>query len=198
MAGWRRNSATTRRGSWGASAFNPLRHIDRFGTIILPALLLLAAFAVFFGYAKPVPVNFRRLQPPRLGMFMVALAGPGTNLLLALASALLAASRRARDAGAGAVAVPESLSSLDDHNCVLATVQHDSYPAAGWRAGGRSLLTGGRKRAFGKLERYGVLIVLLSLIVPLLFGYNRLQRIIGQADFLAAWSIIVDVTGNGE
>lgn len=69
---------------------NPLNHIDPFGTIILPALLLLTSGGRFlFGFAKPVPVNFGRLRNPRHDMVWVALAGPGTNVLLAVASALL-------------------------------------------------------------------------------------------------------------
>lgn len=69
---------------------NPLNHIDPFGTILLPALLLLGSGGRFlFGYAKPVPVNFGRLHDPRHDMVWVALAGPGTNVLLAIASSLL-------------------------------------------------------------------------------------------------------------
>jgi Zn-dependent protease len=71
----------------GRVSFNPLRHIDPFGTLMLPALLLLSHSPFLFGYAKPVPVNFRALRNPRIGMVMVALAGPGTNILLALVAA---------------------------------------------------------------------------------------------------------------
>ena len=72
----------------GRVSFNPLRHIDPFGTVILPAMLLFAHSPFLFGYAKPVPVNFRKLNHPRLDMVWVALAGPATNILLALAAAL--------------------------------------------------------------------------------------------------------------
>jgi Zn-dependent protease len=74
----------------GRVTFNPLRHIDPFGTIILPGLLLLVHAPFLFGYAKPVPVNFRRLDNPRRDMVWVALAGPGTNVALALAAGFLA------------------------------------------------------------------------------------------------------------
>ena len=57
----------------GRVSFNPLRHIDPFGTLILPAMLLFAHSPFLFGYAKPVPVNFRKLNNPRLGMVWVAL-----------------------------------------------------------------------------------------------------------------------------
>lgn len=74
----------------GRVTFNPLRHVDLFGTILLPALLLLSSSGRFmFGYAKPVPVDFRRLNHPRQDMVWVAVAGPATNVLLAIASSLL-------------------------------------------------------------------------------------------------------------
>ncbi|HZK90014.1 MAG TPA: site-2 protease family protein [Stellaceae bacterium] len=73
----------------GRVSFNPLRHIDPFGTVLLPLLMLVMNAGFFFGYAKPVPVNFGRLKPLRLGMVLVALAGPGTNVLLAIVSSLL-------------------------------------------------------------------------------------------------------------
>jgi Zn-dependent protease len=72
----------------GRVSFNPLRHIDPFGTIILPAMLLLSHSPFLFGYAKPVPVNFKNLHNPRLDMVWVALAGPATNIILALIAAL--------------------------------------------------------------------------------------------------------------
>jgi Zn-dependent protease len=72
----------------GRVSFNPLRHIDPFGTLILPAMLLLSHSPFLFGYAKPVPVNFRALRHPKTDMVWVALAGPATNIALALAAAL--------------------------------------------------------------------------------------------------------------
>lgn len=71
----------------GRVSFNPLKHIDPFGTLILPGLLLLSHSPFLFGYAKPVPVNFRNLNNPRLDMVWVALAGPAINLILALVAA---------------------------------------------------------------------------------------------------------------
>ena len=72
----------------GRVSFNPLKHIDPFGTVILPGILLLSHAPFLFGYAKPVPVNFRNLKHPKLDMVWVALAGPATNIVLALAAAL--------------------------------------------------------------------------------------------------------------
>jgi Zn-dependent protease len=74
----------------GRVTFNPLKHIDPFGTVVMPLLLFFASGGRFlFGYAKPVPVNFAKLRHPRRDMVLVALAGPGTNILLATVSALL-------------------------------------------------------------------------------------------------------------
>ena len=71
----------------GRVSFNPLRHIDPFGTLVLPGVLLLSHSPFLFGYAKPVPVRFGALRNPRIGMVLVALAGPATNIILALIAA---------------------------------------------------------------------------------------------------------------
>ena len=71
----------------GRLTLNPIHHIDPFGTVLLPAILLFLHLPVF-GYAKPVPVDFRRLSPRRLGMMLVAAAGPLTNFTLAILSAI--------------------------------------------------------------------------------------------------------------
>jgi len=71
----------------GRLTLNPIPHIDPFGTIVLPGILIFLGLPVF-GYAKPVPVNFQRLSPLRAGMVAVAAAGPLTNFALAALSAL--------------------------------------------------------------------------------------------------------------
>jgi Zn-dependent protease len=73
----------------GRLTLNPLAHVDPFGTVILPLLCLLLPGGFFLGWAKPVPINPARLRNPRRDMALVAAAGPGMNLLLAIASALL-------------------------------------------------------------------------------------------------------------
>jgi Zn-dependent protease len=79
----------------GRLTLNPLAHIDLFGTILLPAMLYFIPMLVsgqpglLFGYAKPVPVNFQNLRRPKTDMVWVAVAGPGTNLALALISGFL-------------------------------------------------------------------------------------------------------------
>ena len=85
-AAWRLGDDTAK--VLGRVTFNPLRHIDPFGTVILPALMYFTTGFVF-GWAKPVPVNFNRLNNPRMDMVKVAIAGPAINFVLALVSAWL-------------------------------------------------------------------------------------------------------------
>ena len=73
----------------GRVSFNPLKHIDPVGTILLPGILRLVHSPFLFGYAKPVPVNFRALRNPRRDMVLVAAAGPAMNIALAVVAALL-------------------------------------------------------------------------------------------------------------
>lgn len=85
---WRLGDDTAHR--LGRVTFNPFKHIDLFGTLLLPALMLLGSGGRFmFGFAKPVPVNFNALRNPRRDMVLVALAGPMSNLLIALAATAL-------------------------------------------------------------------------------------------------------------
>lgn len=87
FAAWRLGDDTAYR--QGRVTFNPLKHIDPLGTVILPALLLVSGASFLFGWAKPVPVVFGRLRNVRRDMVLVAAAGPAANLLIATASALL-------------------------------------------------------------------------------------------------------------
>jgi Zn-dependent protease len=72
----------------GRLTLNPIAHIDIFGSIILPAILVLSGFGAF-GWAKPVPVNVARLRSPRNQGLLVSLVGPAVNVVLALLAALL-------------------------------------------------------------------------------------------------------------
>ncbi len=86
-AAWRLGDDTAY--SQGRVTFNPLKHVDPFGTVLLPALLRIMRAPFLFGWAKPVPVDFARLRRPRRDMVLVAVAGPTTNLILATVSAVL-------------------------------------------------------------------------------------------------------------
>ena len=72
----------------GRITLNPIPHIDPYGSILLPLLLIFAGSPIIFGAAKPVPVNFNNMRRPRLGMAMVSLAGPLSNFLLAFIAIL--------------------------------------------------------------------------------------------------------------
>ncbi|MGH7831225.1 MAG: site-2 protease family protein [Candidatus Binatia bacterium] len=73
----------------GRLTLNPISHIDLFGTVLLPLVLIVVRAPFVFGYAKPVPVNFHNLNHPKRDMIWVAAAGPATNILLALISVYL-------------------------------------------------------------------------------------------------------------
>ncbi|MDJ0951226.1 MAG: site-2 protease family protein [Alphaproteobacteria bacterium] len=152
----------------GRVTLNPLKHIDAFGTILLPALLLLTKAPFLFGWAKPVPVNFGRLHHPRRDMVLVAAAGPATNVLLAVVSALLLHF---------VVAMPESLLEPLSKgiqasiwiNALLAVFNMLPLPPLD---GGRvavGLLPDQLAFPLAKLERWGLFILIgVLFIVPLI------------------------------
>jgi Zn-dependent protease len=158
----------------GRVTFNPLAHIDRFGTIVLPALMLL--FAPFmFGYAKPVPVRFNKLRRPRRDMVLVAAAGPATNIALAIVSAallhfFLAAwdlpSPYAEEWQPTAQWIYLNLENSLFLNLVLAVFNMLPLPPLD---GGRvavGLLPRPLALPLARLERYGMLILLGLLVLP--------------------------------
>lgn len=74
----------------GRLSLNPVGHIDPIGTLLVPGMLMLSGASFLFGWAKPVPVMFHRLRNPRRDMILVALAGPGANLLMVFGWAIIA------------------------------------------------------------------------------------------------------------
>jgi Zn-dependent protease len=150
----------------GRLTLNPLAHIDPFGTIILPAMLLFLHLPMF-GYAKPVPVNFSRLRNPRSGMILVAAAGPVTNFALAFLSAIGLRIMRQHLGGplGGTVVFPLARMLLASViiNVALAVFNLLPLPPLD---GGRvvtGLLPLAAARRFARIERYGFLILLLLL-----------------------------------
>jgi Zn-dependent protease len=164
-AAWRLGDDTAWR--QGRVSFNPFRHVDPFGTVVLPALLLLLKAPFLFGWAKPVPVAFHRLKQPRRDMVLVAAAGPCANLLLAICSALLF---HALPILPEAVArwVAENLSNSILINLVLAVFNLIPLPPLD---GGRvavGLLPRILARPLARLERYGFLIIIgVVFLLPL-------------------------------
>ena len=159
----------------GRVSFNPLRHIDPFGTVILPAMLLFAHSPFLFGYAKPVPVNYRNLKNPKLDMVWVALAGPVTNILLALAAALAVHALPLAPASS-AQWIADNLKNAILINAVLAVFNMMPIPPLD---GGRvavGLLPRPLALPLARLEPYGMLILIaLLILLPLAgsqFGLN--------------------------
>jgi Zn-dependent protease len=152
----------------GRVSFNPLKHIDPFGTLILPAVLLISHAPFLFGYAKPVPVNFRNLNHPRLDMVWVALAGPATNILLALAAALAIHALPFAPANA-AQWIADNLQNAFVINIVLAVFNMLPIPPLD---GGRvavGLLPRALAMPLARLEPYGMLILIgLLILLPLM------------------------------
>jgi Zn-dependent protease len=180
--------------------FNPLNHIDAFGTIILPALLILLRAPFLFGYAKPVPVNFRRLDNPRRDMVWVALAGPATNVLLAVASSLLFHAVPLVPASPGDWLALNLVHSIQI-NAVLCVFNMLPLPPLD---GGRvavGLLPDALAMPLARLERYGLLILLLFLFVlpyagqQLGLDLNILAWLIG-APTQALIRLVLAVTGH--
>ncbi len=167
----------------GRVSFNPIKHVDPMGTILIPAMLLLAQAPFLFGYAKPVPVNFAALNNPRRDMVWVALAGPATNIALAVVSALLLH---------GAVELPRtfamwSVVNLQNSiliNLVLAVFNMVPLPPLD---GGRvavGLLPDSLARPLARLERWG-----LWIIVGALFILPYLGRRLGMDLNIFSWLI---------
>ena len=152
----------------GRVTFNPLKHVDPFGTILLPALLFLANAPFLFGWAKPVPVQFGRLANPRRDMAIVAIAGPVTNVILAFASAVLFHLVWLLPEAA-APWLAQTLSRSILLNLVLAIFNMIPVPPLDGSRIALSLLPGAAARQYAKLERFGFLVLLgMIFLLPML------------------------------
>lgn len=163
---WKLGDDTAQRA--GRVSFNPLRHVDPFGTIVLPAMLLIARAPFLFGWAKPVPVNFYRLANPRRDMVLVAAAGPGINLLMAVVAAAALHLVPLLPAG-GQDWIGANLANAILINALLCIFNLLPLPPLD---GGRiavGLLPDGLARPLARLERWGLLIILgLVFVLPII------------------------------
>lgn len=170
----------------GRLTLNPIKHIDPIGTVLIPLLLIVSGSPFLFGYARPVPIDVRKLNNPKRDMIWVAAAGPVTNLLLALVSALILAV---------AVRMPESMLWMAQPlalmcqasiiiNFVLFVFNLLPLPPLD---GGRvavGLLPGPLAYQLSRIEPYGFLIIVALLI------FGVLQKVIGPLVMGGSFALI--------
>ena len=147
----------------GRVSFNPIRHIDFIGTILVPALLVLSGVGFIFGWAKPVPVHFGRLGSPRRDMIMVAGAGPGANIILAILSTVALVLSQSF----GLNTLSSILIISIEINILLAIFNMLPLPPLDGGRVATGLLPSELATRFSKLEPFGLFIIVgLIFIVP--------------------------------
>ncbi|HEX8467385.1 MAG TPA: site-2 protease family protein [Allosphingosinicella sp.] len=160
---------------------NPIRHVDPIGTVILP-LVLAVSGAPVFGWAKPVPVVANRMRNPRVHMMLVALAGPGMNLMLAMLAGIVLALVRpdGPPSGPGELFLLLNLFNFIAINLFLAVFNLLPIPPFDGGHVVEGLLPRRLARHYSKLARFGFpLLIFLLLILPMLVpGADVVERIV--------------------
>jgi Zn-dependent protease len=150
----------------GRITLNPFKHIDPIGTILLPAISIMFG-GILFGWAKPVPVNFGQLRRPKQDMLWVALAGPASNFVMALAWGLILARVGHFPDSAQAYLSQMSLAGVQINLVLLVLNLFPLPPLDGGRIA-VSLLPMPAAIKFAQLERYGMLILIALLFTGIL------------------------------
>ncbi|MEC4748027.1 site-2 protease family protein [Methylomicrobium sp. Wu6] len=169
----------------GRLTLNPLKHIDWFGTVILPGLLLMTGTGFIFGWAKPVPVDARNFKNPRKDMAWVALAGPVSNLLMAVGWALLV--RIGVLIGVEAISLPLIYTGVAgiSINLVLALINLLPIPPLDGSRVVTGLLPNYWAWQYNRLERYGFIILLVLLYTRILNALLEYPMYIAQKMFFS-------------
>ena len=165
----------------GRLTLNPIKHIDPFGTVILPLILAVSHAGAIFGWAKPVPVNYRRLKTPRRDMVLVALAGPGMNLLLALVGALVLAATLTLAGGVhGGVPRFIALNALNFMYINVFLAVFNLLPVPPFDGGHvvQGLLPQPLAVQFARIGRFSLLVLVGLLLVAPQFGLDVVQYVV--------------------
>ncbi|MFI3155726.1 MAG: site-2 protease family protein [Methylococcaceae bacterium] len=171
----------------GRLTLNPVKHIDLFGTLIIPGLLLLSGTGFIFGWAKPVPVDARNFKNPLRDMAIVALAGPVSNFLMALGWALVARLGVTIGAQAEAISLPLIYTGIAgiSINLVLAMINLLPIPPLD----GSRVLTGILPAywawQYNRLERFGFIILLVLLYTNALSTILAIPLFVAQKAFFS-------------
>ena len=171
----------------GRLTLNPIKHVDLFGTLIIPGLLLLSGTGFIFGWAKPVPVDARNFKNPLRDMAIVALAGPVSNFLMALAWALIARLGVSIGAQAEAISLPLIYTGVAgiSINLVLALINLLPIPPLDGSRVLSGILPNYWAWQYNRLERFGFIILLALLYTNTLSSILAVPLFVAQKAFFS-------------